>query len=80
MEVPYPAYRADWFLTLENDGQRRRRRQEFPAPLDHSFAIAVGENAEMPDLHKAVGKNMEKEAPDEFHRIERHFLDVIVVL
>jgi hypothetical protein len=80
MEVPYPANGADRFLALDDDGQWRRRWQEFPAPLDHGLAIAVGEKAEVPDLHEATGKNMEEEAPDEFHRIERHLLNLIVVL
>ena len=81
MEVPYPADWADRWLALDDDWQwSRRRRQEFPAPLDHGLSIAVGEKAEMPDLHKTAGKNMQQEAPDEFHRIERHLLDLIVVL
>ena len=34
----------------------------------------------MSDLHKAAGKHMEEEAPDELHRIDRRLLDLIVVL
>jgi hypothetical protein len=80
MDVPYPANWADRFWALGDDWQWSRRRQEFPAPLDHGLPVAVGEKAEMPDLHKATGKNMEQEAPDEFYRIGRHLLDLIVVL
>ena len=80
MEVPYPANWADRFWALGDDWQWSGRRQEFPAPLDHGLPVTVGEKAEMPDLHKAAGKNMQQEAPDEFHRIERHLLDLIVVL
>lgn len=32
------------------------------------------------DAVKATRKNMEEEAPDKFHRIERHLFDLIVVL
>jgi len=80
MEVSYPANWAERFWALGDNWQWGRRRQEFPAPLDHGLSIAVGEKAEMPDLHKTAGKNMQQEAPDEFHRIERHLLDLIVVL
>ena len=80
MEMPYPADWADWFLALGDDWQWSRGRQEFPAPLDHNLPMTVREKAEMPDLHKATGKNMEKEAPDEFHRIQRHLLDLILIL
>ena len=79
MEVPYTANWADGFLALGDEWQWSRRWQEFPAPLDHSLPMAVGEEAEMPDLHKATGKHMEEEAPDELHRIERHLLDLIAV-
>ena len=79
MEVAYPANWTDRLLALDDDWQCSRRRQEFPAPLDHNLPMTVREKAEMPDLHKATGKHMEKEAADEFHRIERHLLDLIAV-
>lgn len=80
MEVPYPANGADRFWALGDEWQWSQRWQEFPAPLDHSLPMAVGQKTEMSNLHKATGKNMEEEAPDEFHRIEGHLLDLIVVL
>ena len=79
MEMPYATNWADRLLALDDDWQQNRCGQEFPAPLDHNLPMTVGEKAEMPDLHKANGKHMEKEAPDEFHRIERHLLDLIAV-
>lgn len=48
--------------------------EETAAEGDARAAVTVGEKAEMTDAVKAVGQDVEKEAADEFVRLEAHDL------
>jgi len=80
MEVTDIADRAERFVALDHDWRYGRWWQEFPAELNHGLAIAVRKEAEMPDLYKATGENVQEKAADELHRVQGHLFDLIVVL
>lgn len=51
---------------------RRRRREQLAAKCNIVGAVAVGEQAVVPDAVKAVRQGVHQKAPDELARLERH--------
>ena len=80
MEVADFADRAERFMVLDRRWRYGRWWQEFPAELNHRLAIAVRKKAEMPDLYKAAGQNVQEKAADELHGVQGHLFDLIVIL
>ena len=80
MEVADFADRAESFVVLDRRWRYGRWWQEFPAELNHGLAITVRKKAEMPDLYKAAGQNVQEEAADELHGVQGHLFDLIVIL
>jgi hypothetical protein len=59
-------------------GLRQRSIQELSAKGESVAAVAVGEEAEVADLGKAVGKNVQEEAADELPGVESHGSGAVV--
>lgn len=59
-------------------GFRRRSIQESAAKGQSVATVTVGEETEVADLGKALGKNMDEEAPDELVGVESHGSAAIV--
>lgn len=47
-------------------------RDELLAARDHLRPVPVGEQTTVPDAHKAIGQNMQRESPQELIRRQRH--------
>ena len=53
--------------------------QQFPTAAQSASCVSVGEEAVMPETHKAAGSHMPQEAADTFVGVERHGLDTLAL-
>jgi hypothetical protein len=62
-----------------NGRVRNAGTQILAAKAESLSTVAVGQKAEVADLHEAGGQDVEQATADEFHRFKRHHLEVFAV-
>ena len=55
------------------------RAQVLTAKTEGFRAVAVGQESEVADFDEAGGQDVEKEAADEFHRLQTHHLQLFAI-